>query len=261
MSLAAEPVPVEVTLRGNVGESAGEYARTKISSALAVAHRRVLRAHVVLDWRQDPAVENPALAEVSADVTGELVRAKTAAPTMAEAVDGLEDRLRRRLVHLQDRDRTRHRWTGIASEHEWRHGDLPRHPLPYFPRSVETREVVRHKSFASSPMTADEAAYEMELLDHDFFLYRDAASGLPALVHRTADGGYGVQGAGIEGSAEAATYEPRPPELSDIEARTRLEAGGEPFVFYVDAESGAGRVLYHRYDGHYGLIELTGSGG
>ena len=30
--------------------------------------------------------------------------------------------------------------------------------------------------------------------------------------------------------------------------------GGEPFVFYLDPETGRGRVLYIRYDGHYGLI-------
>ena len=38
----------------------------------------------------------------------------------------------------------------------------------------------------------------------------------------------------------------------------RLEADGEPFVFYRDSETSEGRVLYHRYDGHYGLITLTG---
>jgi Sigma 54 modulation/S30EA ribosomal protein C terminus len=33
-----------------------------------------------------------------------------------------------------------------------------------------------------------------------------------------------------------------------------LEASGQPFLFFVDAETGRGNVLYHRYDGHYGLI-------
>jgi Sigma 54 modulation/S30EA ribosomal protein C terminus len=29
---------------------------------------------------------------------------------------------------------------------------------------------------------------------------------------------------------------------------------GQPFVFFVDPETGRARLLYHRYDGHYGLI-------
>jgi ribosome-associated translation inhibitor RaiA len=258
MTVPTAPVPVEVTLRGDVGSSAGAYAHDKIASALAVAHAPVLGVHVVLDRRHDPAVGNHALAQVTAHVDGHWVRARRTAPTIHEAVDALEDRLRRQLVHLQDRNRTRHRWTGIASEHEWRHGDLPRQQVPYYPRAEETREVVRHKSFASTAMTVDEAAYEMDLLDHDFFLYRDAVSGLPALVHRLSDGGYGVQGAEPDATVATVTFEPPPPSLTDVGARARLEAVGEPFVFYLDNDTGAGRVLYHRYDGHYGLIELAG---
>jgi ribosome-associated translation inhibitor RaiA len=258
MSVTPQSVQVEVTLRGNVGGFAGDYTRGKISSALEVTHEPVLYAHVVLDWTHDPAMERHALAEVTVDVNGTTVRAKTTAPTMNEAVDALEYRLRRQLVQLQDRRRTRHRWTGIAEEREWRHGDLPRRPVPFFPRAEESREVVRHKSFASTAMTVDEAAYEMDLLDHDFFLYRDARSGEAALVHRLPGGGYGVQGTAPTEAAATVTYETPPPTMTDAEARARLEAGGEPFVFYLDSGTGEGSVLYHRYDGHYGLITLTG---
>ena len=258
MSVSAEPVPIEVTLRGNVGDFAGDYARDKVAAALDVAHEPVLHAHVVLDWSHDPARERPALAEVTVDVNGTTVRAKTTAPTMNEAVDDLEYRLHRQLVQLQDRARTRHRWTGIAQEGEWRHGDLPRRAVPFFPRAEETLEVVRHKSFASEPMTVDEAAYEMDLLDHDFFLYRDTRSGRPALVHRLPSAGYGVQGVTPTTTAATVTYEPLPPTLTDAEAHARLGADGEPFVFYLDSGTGEERVLYHRYNGHYGLITLIG---
>lgn len=257
MSVTAESSPIEVTLRGNVGEFAGDYARDKISSALEVAHEPVLRTHVVLEFRHDPSLERPAVAEVTVDVSGTTVRAKTSAPTMNEAVDDLRNRLRRRLVQLRDRNETRHRWTGVAEEGEWRRGDLPRRALPHFPRAEESREVVRHKSFASEPMTVDEAAYEMDLLDHDFFLYRDAESGRPALVHRIPPAGFGAQGATPAVAVATVTHEAAPPAMTDDQARTRLEADGEPFVFYLDSETGEGRVLYHRYDGHYGPITLT----
>jgi ribosome-associated translation inhibitor RaiA len=258
MAVHAGTGPVEVTLRGNVGSYAGENARDKVSRALAVAHRPVRHTHVVLEWRHDRALERPALVEVSADVDGTMLRAKASGTTMQEAVDELERRLRRRLVQLQERDRASHRWTARASEHEWRHGDLPRRPLPYFPRAEEEREVVRRKAFTGAPMTVDEAAYEMDLLDHDFYLFRDAASGVPALVRRLPDGAYAVQGADPDRTDATAVAEPPPPTLTDGEARTRLGADGEPFVFYLARESGEGRVLYHRYDGHYGLVVLAG---
>lgn len=257
MRIGAEQMLVEVTLRGNVTRGAGEYAWAKVAKSLTVARWPVLAAHVVLAWRHDPAVVNQALAEVSADINGTVIRAKTSTPTMPEAVDDLQNRLRRQLVQLQDRNRRRHCWTSHASAQQWRHGDLPRRPASYLLRPEETREVVRHKSFASAPMTVDEATYEMDLLDHDFFLYHDVGSGRPALVHRLPEGGYDVQGAGLDATVATVTYEPPPPPLTDAQARTRLEADGEPFVFYLDSSTRDRRVLYHRYDGHYGLIELN----
>jgi hypothetical protein len=43
------------------------------------------------------------------------------------------------------------------------------------------------------------------------------------------------------------------PLLTTDEAVERLNMTGLPFVFYLDADHVAGRVLYRRYDGHYGL--------
>ncbi len=255
MSVSHEPAPVEVTVRGEVGNGARDYAQAKVEHALSVAGTRVLHAHVVLDRRHDPSVKRPARAEVTVELAGATtLRAHATAPSMGEAVDELEGRLRRRLVQLQDRGRTRHRWTGVATGHEWRHGDQPRRPVPYYPRPEESREVVRHKSFAATPLTIDEAAFEMDLLDHDFYLFTDLESGGPALVHRLPDGGYGVRGGGAGEAVAPVTREPPPPTLTDAEARARIEVEGEPFVFYLDGESGQGRVLYLRYDGHYGLI-------
>ena len=259
MSTSTSSVPVQVTLRGNVGSGAGLYARRKVQRALGPGRGPVLYAHVVLDWRRDPAIERPALAEATADIDGTIVRAKSAAPTMSEAVDDLEYRLRRQLVQLQDRTRTRHRWTALASEHQWRHGDLPRQRAASPAGQVQIREVVRRKSFASAPMTFDEAAYEMDLLDHDFFLYRDVDTGGPALVHRLDGdaGGYGVQRAAPHrGPApeSTVTWEPAPPTMTDDQARARLEADGEPFVFYLAGATGEGRVIYLRYDGQYGIV-------
>jgi ribosomal subunit interface protein len=257
MTVTAQPIPVHVTLRGHAGRHDRDYARTKVEQALAVAPGAVLRAHVVLERRPDPAVRRQARAEATVDVAGTTLRAHAVEPTMHEAVDELEARLRRQLVRMRDRSRTRHRWTGIAEEHEWRHGDRRREPVPYFPRPEGSRDVVRRKSFASAPMTVDEAAYEMDLLDHDFYLFTHVTTGEPVLVHRLPEGGYGVQGGPEEATVGPVTREPDPPALTNDLARARMDAGQEPFLFYCDPDTGEGRVLYRRYDGHYGLIVLT----
>jgi hypothetical protein len=51
------------------------------------------------------------------------------------------------------------------------------------------------------------------------------------------------------------TLSPHPAQrLTVAEARQRLESTAAPFVFFEHAETGRGNLLYHRYDGHYGLI-------
>lgn len=134
---------------------------------------------------------------------------------VGEAADLAEDRLRRRLRVLRDRTRTRHRWIGISREHEWRHGDLPRPPMPYFPRPPEERRLVRRKSFALEPMARDQAAYEMHLVDHDFYLFTDRATGKDAVVVR-----------GKHDSRGRVHVASPPPILSDAQARERLDVGG-----------------------------------
>jgi ribosomal subunit interface protein len=52
--------------------------------------------------------------------------------------------------------------------------------------------VVREKFHAASPMAIDQALFEMELVGHDFFLFTDAASGMPSVVYRRRGYQYGV---------------------------------------------------------------------
>jgi ribosomal subunit interface protein len=52
--------------------------------------------------------------------------------------------------------------------------------------------VIRTKDHAATPMTIDQALYEMELVGHDFYLFVDAACGKPSVVYRRRGWNYGV---------------------------------------------------------------------
>ena len=61
----------------------------------------------------------------------------------------------------------------------------------------ETQEddlsITKIKSFYFKPMTREEAVLQMNLLEHDFFAFRDEDnSGAFAVVYRRKDGGYGL---------------------------------------------------------------------
>ncbi len=52
--------------------------------------------------------------------------------------------------------------------------------------------VIREKVHQASPMTLDQALYEMELVGHDFYLFVDADTHRPSVVYRRRGYDYGV---------------------------------------------------------------------
>ena len=239
MTSGSRSVAVQLTVRGDIPDKDRAYALSKIDRVLQIAHEPVLKAHLVMRWRPDRVHRHPATLEIGLDVNGVPVRAHIAADNVREGADLLQARLQRRLVQLHDRARARHQWTEETRPSGVEGPELPR-PRAARADESEPAEIVRRKTFASHPLTTAEAAYEMDLLDHDFYLYTDVRTGGQAVVHRGHDGGYHVL---LE-----------PPVLSQDQARDHLDLAGEPFVFYREPDADRGQVLYHRFDGGYGLI-------
>jgi len=52
--------------------------------------------------------------------------------------------------------------------------------------------LVRVKKFALKPMSPDEAALQMDLLGHNFFVFRHAKDGSVGVVYKRSSGGYGL---------------------------------------------------------------------
>lgn len=251
---------VEVTTHGAL-PGAEDYARDKIGKLAHVAHRPVLFAKVKLTRHGDPAVPRPVVAQANLDVNGRHVRAQAEAVSAREAIDRLADRLRRRLERVARHWEARRGAAPSAEPHEWRHTAEPTDRKTYFPRPEEEREIVRRKAFTLHRITVDDAAFEMDLLDYDFHLFTELGSGQDTMLYRAGPTGYRL----------ALPLPPRPHELAvfDLpvtisnqpaplltasEATDRLGLMDLPFLFFVDAERGCGAVVYHRYDGHYGLI-------
>ena len=56
----------------------------------------------------------------------------------------------------------------------------------------EKKDVVKRKIVEMKPMSEEEASLQMDLLDHDFFVYKDADTGSINIVYKRKDGNYGV---------------------------------------------------------------------
>jgi ribosome-associated translation inhibitor RaiA len=252
-------VEVLVQARGEISKAERAYAHDKVEHLLTLVRGPVLFARVDLTLHSDPAREHPAFAKAEIDVNGRIVRAHFAAATMHEAVDLLEARLRARLERFAHHEEAKHLRHRGEREREWRHGDEAASRRPYFPRPPEDRELVRHKTFAVGEMTPDEAVDDLELLDHDFYLFTNRETGEDNVVARSEQGDYELFEPSMtcslaETAATIRRRATRPPEISVDDAVQLLDLGDLPFVFFVDSGSRRGAVLYRRYDGHYGLV-------
>ena len=63
----------------------------------------------------------------------------------------------------------------------------------FVPEEEDELKIVRVKQFYFKPMTREEAVLQMNLLEHNFFAFRDEDNGGSfAVVYRRNDGGYGL---------------------------------------------------------------------
>lgn len=151
-------------------------------------------AHVVVSEEHTRSQQDRIVVEVTLRCNGTLLRGQRRAATVQAAVDALADTLDRRVAHFKSR--------AYRSEAAKRHGDVhsireleaPDVPEPEEeePDDLPMGRVVRAKRFAMKPMSVEEAAVEMELLDHAFFLFHNAATGDHNVLYRRNDGDYGL---------------------------------------------------------------------
>ena len=67
--------------------------------------------------------------------------------------------------------------------------------LPVFEadeEDVSDTKIIKRKKVEVKPMNEEEAILQMELLGHQFYMYKDSDTNKPAVVYKRNDGNYGV---------------------------------------------------------------------
>ncbi|WP_406817600.1 ribosome hibernation-promoting factor, HPF/YfiA family [Mycobacterium sp. M23085] len=140
--------------------------------------------------------------EITARGRGPVTRAEACANSFyaafESAVDKLENRLRRvkdrRKVHYGDKTPVSLA-AATAVPPPDPAGSAPQ-PAPAEHAGVEPDHepgrIVRTKEHPATPMTVDDALYEMELVGHDFFLFHDKQTERPCVVYRRHAYDYGL---------------------------------------------------------------------
>jgi ribosomal subunit interface protein len=167
---------------------------------------RIIRVHVEVDCEPNPRQHDKSVhIELTAFSKGPVIRAEAAADHQMAALDLALDKMAAQMRRAADRRRV-HRGRHAPKSVGQALAEMPVNGPETTAADETTTDrrvgpiavtgdgplVVREKTHPASPMTLDQALYEMELVGHDFYLFVDKESERPSVVYRRRGYDYGV---------------------------------------------------------------------
>jgi putative sigma-54 modulation protein len=131
------------------------------------------------------------IVEVTVPVQGVLLRGEEATMDMYTSIDLVIEKLERQIHKHKTKLEKRFRAGSFKSE---------AFAASIVPGKVEENDdypIVKTKRFAVKPMDVQEAIMQMNLLNHDFFVFRDATTEEVNVVYRRNDGNYALIESGM----------------------------------------------------------------
>jgi ribosomal subunit interface protein len=201
---------MEVVVTGRhceVSDRFREHVSDKLTRLEKHDHR-IQRVQVEVEREKNPRQHDRAISvQLTAFSKGPVIRAEAAAEDKMGALDLALDKMQAQMRRAADRRRVhrgRHAPVSVgqalaAGAAETLAGEGAADEDTVTERQVgpitvtgDGPLVVREKSHPASPMTLDQALYEMELVGHDFYLFVDKESERPSVVYRRRGYDYGV---------------------------------------------------------------------
>ena len=187
---------VDIILRSrnvDVPDRVKTLAKEKVTHATRI-YDRLLGVELVFSSEPNPRIAEPAMVEVTARTKGHQIRAQGAGTDHTTAIDSAVDKFERQLRRYKTRVVDRRQGKGrVAPPPVSNNGELlpPAQGLET-DGAEEATPIVRRKEFELTAMVPDDAALQLELLGHDFYLFRNASSGACSVVYQRKDGTLGL---------------------------------------------------------------------
>jgi putative sigma-54 modulation protein len=168
----------------NVTDPTRAYAEEKFGRIAKIYDAEPIVAEVVLDVRKNRSRPDRFSAEVTVRLKGHVVRAEETSTDMHAAIDLAADKAETQMRKYKTKviDRRNH---GLAVT-KTAGGDTE------IKQEEPAAEVVRVKTVDATPMSEEEAMLQLELLGHDFFVFRHIGTEIVNVLYRRNDGDYGL---------------------------------------------------------------------
>ena len=170
---------MDVIVRGKnveITEALRVYVTRKLGKLGKFFDHQPVTAEAVLTVEKERQI-----VEVTIPLEGLLLRGEEATSDMYASVDLVIDKLEKQFSKYKTRRERRYAAEVRAAAHSA--AASPPEATP---------ALVRRKTFPGKPMSLDEALLQMDLLGHDFFVFRNADSNTMNVLYRRRDGDYGL---------------------------------------------------------------------
>ncbi len=167
-----------------------EYVHQKIEKAVNHFQSITNEVDVHLSVARNPRINPRQAAEVTIYANGSVIRAEESSENLYASIDLVADKIARQLRKYKERrqdQKTHAQPTTEVVIAESVVTDLIGDRTPELPS-----EVVRTKYFSMPPMTLAEALEQLQLVGHDFYMFRNAETGEINVIYERNHGGYGV---------------------------------------------------------------------
>ncbi len=165
----------------DVTDSIRSYAEQKLKK-LDKQLNDATEIELELAVEKNPSIAANQIAEATVWTKGPTLRAREASEDMRASIDQLTEKLVRQVRHYRDKRSYR----GARNHAPVDEG------VPALEDDQLEQQIVKTKQFPDKPMSPDEAVLQLELIGHDFFVFRNAETSEVNVVYRRKDGGYGL---------------------------------------------------------------------
>lgn len=124
---------------------------------------------------------NDQVVEVTINTHGLILRGEEANKDLYASIDFVTDKIERQIRKNKTKIHKKSSKETIRDFKEFEVED-----------KEELNEVVKRKEIEMKPMSEEEAILQMELIDHDFFVYKDASTNETTVAYKRKDGNYGL---------------------------------------------------------------------
>lgn len=185
---------MKLLIQGNnivVTDAIHNYVREKLEKAVKHFQNITTTVDVHLSVAKNSQIGKGHTAEVTVHANGTVIRAQVGSENMYASIDMVADKIARQLrkykeKHLAKKTHAHEKTVDILEERPVA-DDLIGDREPRLPS-----EVVRMKHFAMPPMSVEEALDQLQLVDHDFYVFRNSQTSEINVIYQRNHGGYGV---------------------------------------------------------------------